>query len=225
MEYYFFLLLLHNKNKIMTAEEEYLKSLEIVKEYEKKLKISKLKSFRYSEVLKKYFESPSDYEDKLINIIKENINNNIDICDIINIIIDVSYNSYLKNEFKVEESLKSIIKIILNDSAGLKKTPQSSSTYDVNSYEFINNSYLDYYKSLFIYLLKDNKILNSVTTKTIIRVRDYIGSNLSTSEQLKYLHIYVFLIRRINKKILIDMGNKYFDEFTAYKKAFENYQN
>jgi hypothetical protein len=196
----------------MTAEEEYLKSLEIVKEYEKKLKISKLKSFRYSEVLKKYFESPSDYEDKLINIIKENINNNIDICDIINIIIDVSYNSYLKNEFKVEESLKSIIKIILND-------------YDVNSYEFINNSYLDYYKSLFIYLLKDNKILNSVTTKTIIRVRDYIGSNLSTSEQLKYLHIYVFLIRRINKKILIDMGNKYFDEFTAYKKAFENYQN
>ena len=212
MEYYFFLLLLHNKNKIMTAEEEYLKSLEIVKEYEKKLKISKLKSFRYSEVLKKYFESPSDYEDKLINIIKENINNNIDICDIINIIIDVSYNSYLKNEFKVEESLKSIIKIILND-------------YDVNSYEFINNSYLDYYKSLFIYLLKDNKILNSVTTKTIIRVRDYIGSNLSTSEQLKYLHIYVFLIRRINKKILIDMGNKYFDEFTAYKKAFENYQN
>jgi len=212
LEYYFFLLLLHNKNKIMTAEEEYLKSLEIVKEYEKKLKISKLKSFRYSEVLKKYFESPSDYEDKLINIIKENINNNIDICDIINIIIDVSYNSYLKNEFKVEESLKSIIKIILND-------------YDVNSYEFINNSYLDYYKSLFIYLLKDNKILNSVTTKTIIRVRDYIGSNLSTSEQLKYLHIYVFLIRRINKKILIDMGNKYFDEFTAYKKAFENYQN
>jgi hypothetical protein len=197
------------------SKEEYERSLEIVKNYENNLLSNNLNEFRNSEIIKKYFSANGEtYEsliDELVTMTKQIsdlTNKDVDINEIINIILEKSYQYHFNNSFNVEKKLKVLIKELLNK-------------YKFKDYSFINNRFLDYYLELFRYLLKDTKILKSIDIKTVIRLRDYIGSNLDFISQSKYLNVYIFLIRRLDNSFLLNMGNKYIDEYKAFQKCYE----
>ena len=198
------------------SKEEYEKSLKIVKNYENNLSSNNLNEFRNSEIIKKYFSSNGETCESLIgelvNMTEQIIdltNKDVDINELINIILEKSYQYHFNNSFNVEKKLRILINELLNK-------------YKFKDYSFINNRFLDYYLELFIYLLKkDTKILKSIDIKTVIRLRDYIGSNLNFISQSKYLNVYIFLIRRLDKSFLLNMGNRFIDEYNAFQKCYE----
>lgn len=203
-----------NSPNWLEGEKQYEESLEIVKMYKENLLSNSLKEFKKSEIIEKYFTGLDETTEKILHQISDLINKDININDIINILLEKSYTFHLKfhnrsNGVDVENKLKVLIKELLNK-------------YEIEDYYFINNKYLDHYLELFLYLLnKDNKILKSIDVKTVIRLRDYIGSNLHFTSQSKYLNVYIFLIRRLDNSFLLNMGNRFVNEYEAFKKCYE----
>lgn len=198
------------------SKKQYEKSLKLIKQYEEKEKVllGFLKEFRESKVVEKYFTVNEETAEDILAQIDVLISKGIDINEIINVLLSKSYIHHIKNIhmkyiLNVEDKLKILIKYLLNKKVFV-------------DYSFINNRDLDRYLELFIYLLKEPKILKFVNVKTIIRIRDYIGSNLPCKSQSRYLHVYIVLIRNVDKSLLLKMGNKFYHEYEAFKLCYEH---
>lgn len=191
----------------MISIEKYNEALKIVNDYNQQVINQQLKDYRESDILKNYIKTSEGFtklSDSIDNLIKTNIDPNT----IINATLNVSTHYAISNP-ESQKYIKKVIKHILDK-------------YTLKNFNFINNRNLDYNKELFKSLLKEEKIRNYINKETILRIRNYIGSNLSTEQQIQYLQIYILLLRKIDKTKLLEIGDRYIDEYQAFKKCFEN---
>lgn len=192
----------------MISVNKYQEALKIVEKYKKDEETIQINLFKESDILKIYLTTPNGFDD-LLSHIDNFYQKGININNLIDVILTSSYHYSINENNNVDNKLKKLLLILLDK-------------YKFEKNDFINNTYLDYYKNTFISLLSFRKILNDLNTKSILRIRDYIGSNASINTQINFLHIYILIIRRVEKSKLLDMGNRYIDEYKAFTQCFEN---
>lgn len=192
------------------TQEEYDKALTIVEQFKEQEKKDKLKLFKESDVINNMFEDSTNYSTELLSEVDNYIEQDVSLDDLINTILLVASRERAKyGVSEVDYRLKSIFYDIF------KKYPDLDSN-------IINNSNLSYFNETYISICKNSKLFDKLESKTILNIRNKLGSNLPPSCQILYLQMYVKTIRKAKKSLLIELGDRYIDENAAFVKAFEN---